>query len=381
VEPTQEPGTTPGQNKQFRLLIVDDEEPQLKALCDSLRAQGYETVGFTNAKAALAALRQSKFDLLLSDLALPEMDGLTLLRTANEMDPDLVAIVLTDQATSEAPVEGLKGGALEFIAKPFDLNDVLPVLSRALSVRRLRLDNTELKRRLQQQSTELKKATEEFDSFAHSVSHDLRAPLRAIGGFSNILLKDFAPQIPDDARRLLKIVTASSTQLSQMIDGLLNFSRLGRQPLSIQPVELATLAKQTVDELRRDQKREVEVKIGELPQALGDPDLLKQVLANLLSNAFKFTAHTENPHVEIGCHRGNREHTYFIRDNGIGFDLQYADRLFGVFVRLHSEQELEGHGIGLATAQRIIQRHGGRIWAESEPNKGATFFFTLPAVM
>lgn len=362
-----------------RLLIVDDEEPNLNALSESLRGQGYETVGFTNPHAALAALRQSKFDLLLSDFALPEIDGIPFLRTAIEIDPDLVGILLTDQATSEAAANALNAGALDFIVKPFDLNVILPILSRTLSFRQLRLENTELKLRLRQHTEELQKANQEFDSFAHSVSHDLRAPLRAIGGFSNILVKDFAPEIPDDARRLLNIVTSSASQLSQMIDGLLNFSRLGRQPLSIQPVDLANSAKQTVDELRRTHKRDLEVKIGDLPPALADPELLKTVFANLLSNAFKFTARTENPCVEIGCHPGNREHTYFVRDNGIGFDLQYAERLFGVFVRLHSEQEFEGHGLGLAIAQRILQRHGGRIWAEAELNKGATFLFTLPS--
>jgi signal transduction histidine kinase len=371
----------PGPVKQIsaRVLIIDDEVAEMNAVCADLREQGYEAVPFTSAQAGLAALRQSKFDLLLCDFAMPDMDGISLLRTAFEIDSDLVAIILTDQATREAAVEALKAGAFDFILKPFKLGDALPVLSRALSVRRVRLENAELKQRLRQQTEELQKANQEFDSFAHSVSHDLRAPLRAIGGFSNILLKDFAPQIPDDARRLLKIVTSSATQLSQMIDGLLNFSRLGRQPLSIQPVDLTSLVKQTVDELRHNQKPQLEVKISELPPALGDPDLLKSVFANLISNAFKFSAHTENPRAEIGSRPGNREHTYFVRDNGVGFELQYAERLFGVFVRLHSEQEFEGHGLGLATAQRIIQRHGGRIWAEAELNKGATFFFTLPA--
>jgi len=375
-EPEMNPShTTPS----ARLLVVDDEQTQLKALCDALRKQGYETVGCTSAQAGLAALRQSKFDLLLSALVMPEMDGPSLLRTAIEIDPDLVGLIMTTQATRESAVDALKAGALDFIQKPFKLSDVLPVLSRALSFRRLRLENTDLKQRLQQHTDELQKASDEFDSFTHSVSHDLRAPLRAIGGFSNILLKDFAPQIPDDARRLLNIVISSAAQLSQMIDGLLNFCRLSRQPLSIQPLDLTPLVKQTADELRRDQKPQLEVKIGNLPQCLGDPALLKQVLANLLSNAFKFSSHTENPSVEIGCHPGDREHTYFVRDNGIGFEPQYAERLFGVFVRLHSEQEFHGHGLGLSIAQRIIQRHGGRIWAEAELNKGATFFFTLPA--
>ena len=382
VENKHEPGVNPRHNypSSARLLLVDADEPQLKALCETLRNQGYETVGFTSPQPALAALRLSRFDLALCDFALSEMDGISLLRAVLEIDPDLVVIFQTEQATAQAAADAIKAGAFEFITKPFKPNDVLPVLSRALSFRRLRLENTDLKQCLHQRTDELTKAREEFESFAHSVSHDLRAPLRAIGGFSKILLKDFAPQIPDDARRLLNIVTSSAAQLSQMIDGLLDLSRLGRRPLSIQPVDLDTLVKQTADELRQKQKRQLEVKISGLAQCLGDPDLLKLVFANLLSNAFKFTSHAENPTVEIGCHPGTREHTYFVRDNGIGFDLQYAERLFGVFVRLHSEQEFEGHGLGLATAQRILQRHGGRIWAEAEANKGATFFFTLRAV-
>ena len=164
-----------------------------------------------------------------------------------------------------------------------------------------------------------------------------------------------------------------------MIDGLLIFSRLSRQTLAIQPIDFAALLKQAIDNLCRDQKRPLEFKIANLPNCLGDPALLKEALANLLSNAIKFTARTEHPVIEIGFHPGAREHTYFVRDNGIGFDMQDAERLFDVFGRLHSEQEFDGQGLGLAIAKRIIERHNGRIWAEAELNQGATFFFTLPA--
>jgi hypothetical protein len=274
----------------------------------------------------------------------------------------------------------MQSGALDFILKPFELSAIVPVLSRALFIRRLRRENAEFQRRIQQHADELQKANLELESFAHSVSHDLRAPLRAIGGFSNILLKDFAPEISAEARRVLNIVTSSAAQMSQMIDGLLDFSRLGRHSLSMEPIDLANLVKQTLEDFKNKPNRNrVELRIGDLPRCLGDSALLKQFLTNLLSNAFKFTAQTKNPIIEIGAHPGAREHTYFIRDNGIGFDMQYAQRLFGVFVRLHSEEEFEGQGLGLAIAQRIIQRHGGRIWAEAAVNKGATFFFTLPA--
>ena len=362
-----------------RLLIVDDEEAQMKALCDILRDHGYETVGFTSGKAGLDALRESKFDLLLSDLTMPEMDGITLLRLAIEVDPDLVGVIMTGQGTIETAVEAMKTGALDFLLKPFKLNMVLSVLSRGLAIRRLRVENAELQRRVRERTVELQKANQELESFTHSVSHDLRAPLRAIGGFSNILLKDFGPQLPEEAQRLINVVVSSAAQMTQMIDGLLKFCRLGREAMVRQPINPTDLARQAVGDLRRDQRNNrVKVEIGDLPGCVGDPRLLNQVFVNLLSNAFKFTTQTENPVVEIGCEQKNGENVYFVRDNGIGFEMEYADKLFGVFQRLHSEEEFEGHGVGLSIVHRIIERHGGRIWAEAEPNKGATFLFTLP---
>jgi signal transduction histidine kinase len=363
-----------------RILIVDGEECQMKALRDTLRGHGYETVGFTSAKAGLAAVRESKFDLLLCDLMMPGMDGLSLLRSAIEIDPDLAGVIMTGQGTIETAVEAMKTGALDYILKPFQLNAVLPVLSRALAIRRLRLENAELQRRIQQHADELQQANQELESFTHSISHDLRAPLRAIGGFSNILIRDFGPQLPGEAQRLLNVVVSSATQMTQMIDGLLKFCRLARQAPSMQSVDLTALARETANNLRGEiNDNQVEVKIGDLPPCTGDPALLQQVLTNLLSNALKFTGHTQKPCVEIGCQPGTREHIYFVRDNGVGFDMLYAENLFGVFKRLHPEEQFEGHGVGLSIVQRIIQRHGGRVWAEAEVDKGATFFFTLPA--
>jgi light-regulated signal transduction histidine kinase (bacteriophytochrome) len=192
-------------------------------------------------------------------------------------------------------------------------------------------------------------------------------------------LKDFGPQLPQEAQRLIHVVVCSAVQMTQMIDGLLKFCRLGRQALVRQPVNPTLLAEQSVKNLQRDRKgHSVEVKIAKLPDCTGDPGLLNQVFTNLLSNAFKFTNHTKNPVIEVGCEQRNGENTYFVRDNGVGFEMQYAERLFGVFQRLHPEGEFEGNGVGLSIVQRIIERHGGRIWAEAELNKGATFFFTVP---
>jgi FixJ family two-component response regulator len=209
-----------------RILIVDDEAAQMKALCDTLEDNGYETVGFTAGTAALAALRESKFDLLLTDLMMPVMDGLTLLRAAQEIDPGLVAIIMTGQGTIDTAVEAMKANALDYILKPFKLSVILPVIARALTVRRLRLENAALERSVIRYTAELESANKELEAFSYSVSHDLRAPVRAIDGLSGILLKEFSPQMPDEAREIVQRVYTSARRMGQLIDDLLRFSRL-----------------------------------------------------------------------------------------------------------------------------------------------------------
>jgi light-regulated signal transduction histidine kinase (bacteriophytochrome) len=358
----------------------------MKALCDTLKNHDYETTGFSSAKDALAALDTAKFDLLLADLMMPEMSGIELLQAAQECDPLLVGIIMTGQGTIDTAVQAIKTGALDYILKPFKLSVVLPVLARALAVRRLRLENAELQRRVQQHTAEIEAANkeltclnQELESFSYSVSHDLRNPLNAINGFSDILLHDFAAQMPSKAQDLLQHVVRSARRMGQLIEDLLRLSHLGRQPLSKQPVNVAALVKEVVDGLREQQSapRVVDVRIGDLPGCFGDPSLLNQVFINLLSNAFKFTSHREQALVEVGCQLQDGEHVYFVRDNGAGFDMRHAEKLFGVFQRLHRNDEFAGTGVGLSIVQRILQRHGGRIWAEAEVGKGAAFHFTL----
>jgi two-component system, sensor histidine kinase and response regulator len=362
-----------------RILIVDDEAPQMKALCDTLHDRGYETVGFTSAAQALVALQDKQFDLLLSDLMMPGMDGISLLQSALKIQPDLVAIIMTGQGTIDTAVEAMKTGALDYILKPFKLSFILPVLGRALAVRRLRIQNAELEKKVRERTAELEVANKDLEGFSYSVSHDLRAPLRAIDGFSNLLLKNFSANLPSDAQRLLSNVMASARDMRQLIDDLLDFSRLSRQPLTKQHVAVSNIVHQVLEELRPEQAgREIEVRASGIADCTGDPSLLKQVFVNLLSNAFKFTKKQDRAIIEIGSRQQNEETVYFVRDNGAGFDMQYAERLFGVFQRLHRKEEFEGTGVGLSIVQRIVQRHGGRIWAEAAVGKGATFYFTLP---
>jgi two-component system sensor histidine kinase/response regulator len=362
-----------------RILIVDDEAAQMKALCDTLRDQSYITAGFASARAALAELRSQKFDLILTDLMMPEMDGITLLRSALEIDPNLIGIIMTGEGTISSAVEAMKTGALDYILKPFKLSAILPVLSRALAVRRLRIRNAELEQRVRERTAELEAANRDLESFCSSVSHDLRAPLRHIDGFSILLIENYASQMPEEAQRLLKFVSSSALRMGQLIDDLLHFSRLGRQQLSKQPVNISALVQKALEEVGKEQGgRSVELRISELPDTMGDPSVLNQVFINLLSNAYKFTRQKENAIIEVGWREQQGEGVYFVKDNGAGFDMKHANKLFGVFQRLHSQKEFEGTGVGLSIVQRIVHRHGGRIWAEAEVGKGTAFYFTLP---
>jgi len=255
----------------------------------------------------------------------------------------------------------------------------LKVLCDALSAK-----NAELERGLSLRAGELEAANQELESFSYSISHDLRAPLRAIGGFSQILLEDHGPRIPTEARELLGAIIRSTQRMDLLIQDLLRFSRLGRQPLNKRRVGVAQLARQVVDELRaeelrkEDGGRKLDVHIEDVPEGLADPALLKQVFVSLLSNAFKFTRERARAEVRVGCTQHEDQNAYYVRDNGTGFDMRFAEKLFGVFQRFHDAAAFEGNGIGLSIVRRVINRHGGRVWAEAEPDRGATFYFTLP---
>lgn len=237
----------------------------------------------------------------------------------------------------------------------------------------------ELEKRVEERTAELAAANKELEAFSYSVSHDLRAPLRHIDGFAQMLRERYGAQLPPPAQGLLEKVCTSAQRLGQLIDELLNFSRLSRQPVNKRTVQTAGLVQQVLGELQGEREgRQVDIRVGELPDCRGDVTLLKQVFFNLISNAFKFTRKREQATIDIGYFQEPKELVFFVSDNGAGFDMAYAEKLFGVFQRLHSTDQFEGTGVGLSIVQRIIHRHGGRIWAKAEVNKGATFYFTLP---
>jgi len=238
--------------------------------------------------------------------------------------------------------------------------------------------NTELEQRVVQRTGELEAANRELEAFSYSISHDLRAPLRTVNGFAGIVLEDFGSQIPEEGKRYLERIRDGGARMGVLIDDLLAFARLSRQPVNRQNVDTARLVQNAIDELKPQRDgRQIEIRIGNLPPCQGDAALLKQIWVNLISNAIKYTRGRVPAIIEIGCKLDDGGTTYLVRDNGAGFDMKYVNKLFGVFQRLHRTDEFEGTGVGLAIVQRIVHRHGGRVWAEAEVNHGATFCFTL----
>jgi hypothetical protein len=360
------------------LLVVDDEQAQVTALCHILPQHGYVTEGVGSGRQALSRLREAPVDVLLTDLKMPDMDGIVLLREAQAIDPHLVGVMMTGVGTIATAVEAMQAGALDYILKPFSLSAILPVLSRAVEIRRLRFENARLVERLREQTTELEAANRELDAFSQSVSHDLRAPLRIVRGFASVLWQEHRGSLSMQGQGLLDQIVAAAQRGECLIQDLLRFSQVSRHPLVMSEVDVAALALDVVSQATgRDSGRALEIVIGELPAVTADQALLRQVFANLVSNAVKFTAMRNPARIEIGGETRAGEQTYFVRDNGVGFDMRHAGRLFGVFQRLHPHDEFPGTGIGLSLVQRIIHRHGGRIWAEGEVDRGATFYFTL----
>jgi PAS domain S-box-containing protein len=239
--------------------------------------------------------------------------------------------------------------------------------------------NNELEQRVAKRTAQLEAANKELEAFSYSVSHDLRAPLRGVDGYVRMLKEDCGDRLDAEGNRLLDVVSSEAKRMGQLIDDLLSFSRLGREQMESTAIDMTTLARAAFESpSRTDPESAPRFELKSLPLAQGDLGMLRQVFVNLIGNAVKFTRHQSAPVVEVGSRSGDGETTYYVKDNGVGFDEKYGHKLFGVFQRLHSEDEFEGTGVGLALVQRVIQRHGGKVWAEGKPNQGATFYFSLP---
>jgi signal transduction histidine kinase len=371
----------------MRLLLVEDNPGDARLVREMCREQGLPTdalIHVDSMSEAEACLAVHEVDLILLDLGLPDARGLDALRRTHAAAPRVPLVVLTGLDDEAIAVQALQQGAQDYLIKgQLETRGLMRALRYAIERKtmdaEIRALNAELEARVAQRTVALESANRELEAFSYSVSHDLRAPLRSIDGYSSILLRDQAGQLDAEALRLLGIVVRNVKQMGTLIDDLLAFSRVSRAALEHRPVDMAGLARSVADELRAaDPEREIAFDVGPLADAPGDAALLRQVWVNLLGNAAKFSGPSENARVEVRSEQSDGECRYTVSDNGVGFNLAYADNLFAPFSRLHPAADFEGTGIGLAIVARIVGRHGGRVWAEGTPGTGAIFGFALP---
>lgn len=385
-----------------RILTVDDSLTYLHEVAAELREEGYDVVPARSGEEALELLSVQTVDCILLDLVMPGLSGQETCRRikGTAVWRDIPLIMHTALEEQDAMIEGINAGADDYIAKSSDLEVLRARVRAQLRRKQFEDENRSIREQLLQKELEvvaansarelaetratfveeLKQKNSELEAFSYSVSHDLRAPLRSIDGFSHLLLEGYSSVIDNKGQDYLRRVCESARRMGELIDDLLSLSRVSRSELKRDQIDLSSIARVVFEELmKKDPERHMELRATEQLLADADGRLIRIVFENLLGNAWKFTTKVPAPRIEIGSEQMQEGTVFFIRDNGAGFDMSYAENLFRPFQRLHSESEFPGTGIGLATVHRIINRHGGRIWAKGAVREGATFYFTIPS--
>lgn len=401
TDPVQSQGSA-GLLSPRKILAVDDSPSYLHMLADRLRQESYEPILARSGEEALELMAVESVDCVLMDLQMPGISGH---ETCSRIKAspgwrDVPVVMLTAHEDRETLIEGINAGADDYIPKSGDFEVLLARLRAQLRRKQFEDENRLIRRQLlakeldaaearaarelsevrEKLLAELEAKNRDLEAFGYSVSHDLRAPLRAMEGFSRILLEDHGPQLDEEGKRVLQVVVDNTHRMGSLVDGLLDFFRLGNQALHPVATDMAALARASADELLAPLKaRAVELHIGELPPARVDPQLFKQVFQNLLSNALKYSSKRQVAHVQVSGRVEADLAIFSISDNGVGFSMEHSKKLFRVFQRLHSQAEFEGTGVGLALTHKIVERHGGSIWAEANPGQGAVFSFSAPA--